>query len=98
MNRAVLSQATSRSDVPHSFDSAPRPPPPCSVAPLPLAQGLKITAVEGEVGLIFGEALPSRPEPYTAVEVWAAVSGGALCIEVCRTSFTEDWIPNAHQA
>ena len=48
--------------------------------------------------LIFGSDLPPKASQYTADEIWAAVGSGALCIEVCRSSYSTDWVPNSHQA
>ena len=60
--------------------------------------GLKISAIEGEVGLTFKDSLPPKSSPYTAEEIWAAVGSGALCIEVCRSSYSGGWTPNEFQA
>jgi hypothetical protein len=32
--------------------------------------GLKIAALEGEIGLVFDQGLPPRAVPYTEAEVW----------------------------
>ena len=59
--------------------------------------GLKVSAMEGEVGLIFAKDLPPRSAAYTEDEIFDAVGSGAMVIEVCRSSYDKAWGPTPHQ-
>ena len=59
--------------------------------------GLKVSAMEGEVGLIFAKDLPPRTAAYTENEIFDAVGSGAMVIEVCRSSYDKAWGPTPHQ-